>query len=299
MKVWDLDGLDDDSATFTGHTGTVESLAVLDDGRIITVSDDGNTFIWNLDDPSKPLTLSDYNYADSVAVLEDGRIVTSGGGPGMWWDLDNPDNPTSFTHPVGFVGPVAALDDHRIVYLDDDENFSLVVSDLDDEDSLIDLTANESDIYHLGQISLFVVLDGRIIGKYYDDRIAVWNVDEPDKPTGLSFNGDTSITSIAALNDGRVVGATEDGRIHFWDVDDPANPASTASGDGFLTSMTVLPDGRILSTSSAGRFEVWDVDDPGNTTSLAEFSGSVNSVAVLDDNHVVAATGSGFIVVEV
>ena len=86
--IWNKDGTKD--KTLKGHTGNVNTLQVLPDGRIVSGSDDNTIIIWN-EDGTKDKTLKGHTSSVlTLQVLPDGRIVSGSDDKTIIiWDIDN------------------------------------------------------------------------------------------------------------------------------------------------------------------------------------------------------------------
>src|SRR6266568_3387282 len=122
VLVWDPARPEADQAELGQYEDLVNAVAVLDDGRVVTVTGGyhGRVLVW---DPARPgagpaeLGWSRYDWVLAVTALADGRIATgSRGGQVLIWDPARPGTgPAELGHHEDWVPAVAALADGRIV----------------------------------------------------------------------------------------------------------------------------------------------------------------------------------------
>jgi WD40 repeat protein len=88
LKVWDL-ASGQELRTLPGHDDCVKAVAVTDDGRVVSGSDDGTLRMWDLLSGQELRTLScDGGWVNALAVTVEGRVVSgSWDGTVKVWDL--------------------------------------------------------------------------------------------------------------------------------------------------------------------------------------------------------------------
>ena len=110
------------SATLTGHTGPVLSVAFSPDATTLaTASDDDTVILWDLTDPATPTRIGQpltghTGSVSSVAFSPDGTTLATasvgrdGDGDVLLWDLHDPSAPTRIGQPLtGHTGPVSSV----------------------------------------------------------------------------------------------------------------------------------------------------------------------------------------------
>ena len=264
-----------------GHFTKVGRVAVLPDGRIVSVSWDGNLRVWDPSNGRCLLTLSEP--VSCVAVLPDGRIV-SGSGDGnlrMWAPSDGRCLLTLTGHS-NYISCVAVLPDGRIVSGSDDR--TLRVWDPSTGQCLQILEGHSK-----GGFCVAVLPDGHIVSGSYDKTLRVW-----DPSTGqclMTLKGHTGwISCVAVLPDGRIVSGSGDGNLRMWDPSTGQCLMTLKGHTGRINCVAVLPDGRIVSGSDDRTLRVWDPSTGECLQILEGHSNYINCVAVLNDGRVVSGS---------
>jgi WD40 repeat protein len=159
---------------------------------------------------------------------------------------------------------------------------------------------------HDGRVTAAAVLpDGRVVTGGDDERVLVWDPDEPGAgPAELGRHRGYSVTAAAVLPDGRVVTGIGDilgeGELLVWDPDEPgARPVVLGGYDGRVEAVAVLPDGWVFTGMSGIDFDgdgvilVWHAEAPGAGPGvLGGYDGQSEAVAVLPDGRLVACIDS-------
>ena len=272
LVEWDVNNggqvrrLEGHTATFgAGHTGRVESLALLPKGQFVSASADKTLVIWDIATGNKIHTLAGHkSKVICVVVLTDGSLVSGAtNGTIHVWDVATGEC-TKVFRDREFLKCMAALGDGRLV-TGGGLGLNLHVWDIHTGQKTVLLSALPSWTKHVTQCVL-ALADGRVLsaGEDVDGLAQVW-----DLTTGLYTTIVTghhhSIITMAELPDGRVVsGALYEATPRVWDpstgVNSGMNPtAPSAMGDenrDMVRSLVVLPDGRVVS-GGVDEVRVW------------------------------------------
>jgi WD40 repeat protein len=166
------------SRILTGHSGWVESLIELSDGRIVSGSGDNTLRVWDLTaDVGKECVRTLTGHSDmvtSVIELSDGRIVS------------------------GSVDETL-----RVWDLTADEGKECVRT----------LTGHSSSVYSVIELS-----DGRIVSGSGDSTLRVWDlIADVGKECVRKLTGHSgSVRSVIELSDGRIVSGSYDSTLRVW-----------------------------------------------------------------------------------
>ncbi len=230
------------TASLTGHTDSVLSVAVSPDGdTLATGSDDGTVILWDVTDRTRPhrrgtLTghkdsLGHKDSVWSVAFTPDGDILVTGSDDGtvILWDVTDRANP----RPRGT------------------------------------LTGHTS-----GVVSVAFTPNGHTLATgSYDGMAMLWDVRNPDSPKPLvpPLRGHPGgVLSVAFAPDGATLATSgRNGEVILWDVTDPAHPHHHSQpftpATGSIWSIRFSPDGATLAIGSIdGTVSLWDVSHPAN-----------------------------------
>ena len=174
----------------------VESLAVLEDGRLASGSDDGNIKIWPKEGTNEPVVLLHDRIGHpevwSLSVLADGRLASGGGGGIKLWPREGAGKPVVLTN--NSVESLAVLADGRLASGDSDGNIKIWPKE----------GAGEPVVLSHGSWvrSLAALADGRLASGGDDGNIKLWPEEGTGEPVVLS-NG-SRVFSLAVLADGRL-----------------------------------------------------------------------------------------------
>ena len=295
-----------------GHNYSVNAMAVLADGRLVTggpgtFSADlstqvviGGMLVW---DPAhtgaNPVKLSDTDIALwTMAALADGRVVTGGpSGQLLTWDPAHPEaDPEELGRADGTVWTMAALPNGRVVTGDSDGR--LLMWDPPT------FGGNYPDrIQHTRWIEAVAFLaDGRVVTGDFGGQVLMWDPAEPGgSPTKLGKHLGW-VQAVAVLPDGRVAAAGEVGSVIVCDPSNPSTELTLGNGDGMFPDMfydmAVLPDGRVVTVGRSRHVLIWDPAHPETgpvelgrnaDPALRILGVSLHAVAALADGRVVTA----------
>jgi WD40 repeat protein len=282
------------------HEGSVHSVAVLPDGRVVSGGADRRLLVW---DPAVPTTGPiDLGYTQgklrALAVLPDGRVISGGTEGGVLvWDPAMPGtDPTQFGRQKGAVQALAVLPDGRVVR----GGASLRVV-------AYDSTSPEGGRKRFGRnegslLAVAVQPKGLVVSGGADGRLLVWNPATPGRAGPVKLGSHHGpIQAVAVLPDGRIVSGGTDGRLLVWN---PATarrtgPVELGSHHGPIQALAVLPDGRIVSGGTDGRLLVWNPATPRGTgpAELGSHDGPIQALAVLPIGRVVSGGADGRLLV--
>ena len=280
-------------AEFGRHSGGVEALAALPDGRVVSGGADGSIRLWDPAAPAaSPIDLGSHDGSvAAVAVLPDGRVVSGGADRSIrLWDPAAPAaSPIDLGSHDGSVAAVAVLPDGRVVSGGADGSIRLW-DPAAPAASPIDLGS------HDGSVAAVAVLpDGRVVSGGADGSIRLWDPAAP-AASPIDLGSHDGMVALAALPDGRVVSGGG-GRVRIWDPAAlGATPIDLGSHDDSAAAVAVLPDGRVVSGGGDGRVRVWTPVAPSaGPADLGSHAGPARGVAVLPSGGVVSGGADGSI----
>ena len=307
-----------------GHTGSVNCLAVLPDGRIVSGSEDHTLRIWNPDTGACLRTLEGHVFGvNCLAVLPDGRIVS--GSDDRTLSIWNPDTAKCLYTLIGHaksINCLAVLPDGRIVSGSSDKTLRIwdpdtgkclwvlrkrpavrtrFLANLPDgrilcgskDGTLFILDSNAVECLQMREdhdylvTCLAVLPDGRIVVGSTDGILRIWNPNTEKCLQKLRALSDL-ITCLAILPDGRIVVGSTNGILRIWNPDTGEHLQTSEGHADLVSCLAVLPDGRIISGSRDKTLRIWDSDTGDCLKTLTEHVRSARCLAVLPDGRLVS-----------
>ncbi len=284
MSVWDLTtwldpkivNKSDRVAVLKDRREGMSMTALSGDGRTaLTGGDVGDTIVWDLTDPAKPIRAAvmagGKNDEDDASVLamalsRDGRAAVTAdlGGDLTVWDLTDRSRPVrrSVTRFLTF----AIVGDIRL-----------------SADGGIAVISYESSLSNYR-------------------AVMVWDLSDPSRPVKSAdlVPAEKYASATAMSADGRVVLVGNAHSAEVWNLDDPSRPVRTATLDVPLNdmySMALTPDGKTaLLAGPSDSAILWDLSDrsrPARLAALKGYTREINSVALGADGGVALAAGPG------
>jgi hypothetical protein len=243
--------------TFTGHSGSIWSVAVTPDGeQVIYGSQDGTLQIWNLNSENLVHPIPAHN--DSVnAVCTDGLHIISGSHDKTIkvWNLKTGELIYTLTeHSKAVNATVLTPDGSKIISGSSD--CSLKVWDLKTGQELDTLVGHRASIQAV--TTVFTKNKKWVVSGSYNDTLRVWNLETREEfPLGEC----DMIWSIAATLDGeRVISASQDGTLTVWKVEAWEKEDILRGHSEPVRTVAVTSDGKhIISGSSDGIIKIWKV----------------------------------------
>ncbi|HEX4962715.1 MAG TPA: TIR domain-containing protein [Thermoanaerobaculia bacterium] len=270
-----------------GHVDEVNAVAMLDDRRIVSASDDGTLQVWDLESGRSLKTLEGHtDSVTAVAVLTGGRVVSaSNDGTLRVWDLESGRSLKTLEGHTVSVTAVAALSGGRVVSASDDE--TLRVWDLESGHSLKTLEGHTDSV-----TAVAVLTDGRVVSASDDETLRVWDLESGHSLKTLEGHTD-SVTAVAALTGGRVVSASNDGTLRVWDLESGRSLKTLEGHTDSVTAVAALAGGRVVSASRDETLREWNLESGWSLQTLEGHRNWVTAVAALSDGRVVSASRDG------
>jgi WD40 repeat protein len=247
---------------FEGHTGRVESMALLPEGQFVSASADSTMIIWDIATGNKIRTLvRDGCMAGvtSVAVLTDGSLVSGAtNGTIRVWNIATGECTKSFRDRA-FVTCVAVLGDGRVVSGGGRDLHVWNIHTGQKSELRSPATLSYMDRRPPAIVCVLALTDGRVVTSsgYPDGFAHVWDV-TTGQCTTIPTGHHNKVKTMAELPDGRVVsGALFEDTLRVWDPSSGVNSTTLVGHDRHMVrSVIVLPDGRAVSGSDAD-VRVW------------------------------------------
>jgi WD40 repeat protein len=260
VRLWNVPHHRNLRAPLTGHTGSVEDVAVSGDGRRVAAGGfDKTVLVWDTATGRRlgaPL-VGHTDELESVAFGPDGNTLASGGNDGtvILWDLNaRPSLRIPLSGHGQTVWSVAFSPDGR----------TLVSGSGDQTTILWDVAARRRLAESLRPGGAFVRSvavdpDGRTLITGGGDGVVLWDLARRQRLGDLTH---AATTAVALSSDGRTLATGgADGTVGLWDIAG-GRPlgAAPAAHRGSVNSVAFSPDARTLASGSEdGTVVLWDV----------------------------------------
>jgi Protein kinase domain/WD domain, G-beta repeat len=291
-----------DKIECSGHTGQIQSLAALGDGRFASTSRDGTIRVWNpakLDDPA--VGFSAGARLNAVAALPDGRLVFGGEDQiTHLWDPGTSTGPEALAKHSGSVQAIAVVGQQEIavgvgsIEVLNLDGLPIETLDTTDQGGVIDLASLDGNrLAYSGNNDLGVVVIW--------DRSAHETMAVRPRPTKDISN---QVIALASLGGGRFVsshrlspGDTDSG-LWVWQTS-PEDRLEFTGHHYPVEALAVTADRRVVSSGGDdGQVLIWNPDAISSTpTLLATETSPVTAIAVLSDNRIAVGLLDGRIVI--
>ena len=258
-----------------GHTGRVESIALLTGGQLVSASRDSTLIVWDSTTGEKRRTLvGHHGNVLRVVGLPDGRVVSAGRDCTMRvWDTVSGKCIKIFQHPLP-VCSLAVLGDGRVVSgciralsvwvwsIADGQNTeqdrpAVFVLPSRSFLALVSAPMRGVDLSHSTRCVL-ALADGRVASS--GGAVGVVHIREltTGQYTSVQTGHNQTIMSMAELPDGRVVStAFLDEKLRVWDPRTGVCSLTLLGHRDAVRDVIVLPDGSVASSSLDGTIRVW------------------------------------------
>ena len=238
--------------TLTGHSNSVNAIAVTPDGKtLISGSDDNTIKIWDLVTGEEQFTLRGHSsYVGAIAITPDGKRVISGSGDKTIkiWDLQTEKEQFTLTGHSHYVRAIVITPDGKRVISGSDDK-TIKIWDLVTGKEQFTLTGHSNSVR-----AIAITPDGkRVVSGSDDHTIKIWEIETEKKHFTLTGHSDL-VRVIAITPDGkRVISGSDDHTIKIWNLG-TGKEIATFTGESPITCCAVAPDGvTIVAGERSGR----------------------------------------------
>ena len=271
-----------EAARLEGHTGEVNALALLRDGRLASGSADKTIRLWDPASGAESARLE--GHAGSVmalTVLQDGRLASGSDDKTIrLWDASNGAETAKLQGHSNGVTALTVLPDGRLASGSHDNTIRLWDPRTGAETAKLQ--------GHTDWVTTLAVLpDGRLASGSGDKTIRLWDATTGAEAARLKGHS----AGVAALADGRLASGSDDGTIRLWDPASGAETTGLEGHAGWVVKLASLPDGRLASASADGTIRLWDLTSGAQTFRLeGKPDYSIRALAVLPDGQLASAS---------
>jgi WD40 repeat protein len=267
--------------TLTGHSGSVNSIAISQDGKTLVSGSGDNTIkIWNLDKEVLKSTLTGHSSSvNSVVISPDGKTLASGSGDNTIrvWNLGTGVLKFALTGHSGHVSCLANSPDG-----------STLVSGSHDGTikfwNLVTGVLKFTLIGHSGTVNSAVISpDGStLVSGGHDGTIKIWNMGTKVLRSTLTAHSGPVWSVAISPDSNTLVSAGYDGVIKIWNLRIGELKSTLTDNSGAIRSLAISPDGNTL--VSGGLFswtiKIWKLRTGELKSTLTGHSGTVTLIAI-------------------
>jgi len=272
-----------------GHSAAVTTVAVVDDHRAVSGSNDGTLRVWDLQTGETLRILQGHSdWVKTVAVV-DGRRAVSGSEDGTLrvWDLETGETLRTLQGHLSWVNAVAVVDGRRAVSGSFDR--TLRVWDLETGETLRILEG------HSSGVDTVAVVDGRwviSVSGSLDGTLRVWDLETGE--TLRTFQGHSvRVDAIAVVDGHRAVSGSYNGTLWVWDLETGETLQMLEGHSRGITAVAVVDSCRTVSGSNDWTLRVWDLETNKILHTLEGHSGEITAVAVVDRRRIISGSADG------
>jgi WD40 repeat protein len=212
---------------FKGHSAKIKGALVLQNGHLLSWSNDRDLRIWSLDDGSQLKILRGHeSYVVGALELSDGRLVSwSGDATIIIWDKHESKISSKLCGHTGAIGGVILIGNDRLLsWSGNAENYKknfgdkkLCMWELNSGRLIWSVVAHKFNIQ-----GAILLLSGSILSWSIDGTLARWNID--DGKLERRYEGHTFwVMGVFQLDNSRLVSWSQDDTIRLWNIEDGAN----------------------------------------------------------------------------
>lgn len=268
--------------TLEGHEDWVRAVAVIDERRAVSASDDRTLCIWDVVTGETLRTLEGHEgWIRAVAVIDNRWIVSASDDKTLRvWDPDSNKELCIHKGHDG-VNAVAAIDEDRIISASRDGTLRV----------LNVMTGEVVRIFegHEDWVRAVAVIDKRRVVSASDDKtLCVWDL-ETGTNLRILEGHDEGVNAVARVDENRVVSASSDHTLRLWDLETGKELRVFEKGhNDAVNSVVVVGDGTpsnprcVISVSSDKTLRKWDVETGELQKSLKGHIGAIYSVAAIN-----------------
>ena len=269
--------------TLEGHTDTVTSVALSEDGkRAVSASGDETLKIWDMETGEEIRTLKGHTaWVTSVALSVDGKRAVSASNDSTLkiWDMETGEEIRTLEgHTLDVTSVALSVDGKRAVSASQDN--TLKIWDMKTGREIRTLKGHTAWVN-----SVALSEDGkRAVSASQDNTLKIWDMETGEEIRTLQRHTDR-VNSVVLSNDGkRAVSASGDKTLKIWDMETGEEIRTLKGHTDQVTSVALSEDGkRAVSASWDRTLKIWDMEAGEEIRTLEGHTSEVTSVALSND----------------
>lgn len=280
--------------TLTGHTATVNAVAVTPDGRqAISASNDRTIRVWDLESGKTTRIIKskeNRGYVRSLGITPDNECVAATGRNVLVWNIETGKQLCLLTGHTAKVNAVVVTPDGRNAISGSDDG-TLRLWDVRTGEQLREFQAHESPVID----AAIVPTSGHLLSLSKDKSLRLWDIQTGKELRQIVLNNRKAVNGVAALLDGKhVLTASNDQVVTMHDLELRDEVCWFRGHVEAVRAVEVLPDGkRALSCSDDKTLRLWNLEDrkepsPLDSHDLRQlrvFTGHAGAVTAVTSTH--------------
>jgi WD40 repeat protein len=279
--------------TLTGHSYSVNSLAISPDNNILASGSVDNTIkLWNLVTGEQIRTLKEHsNSVRAIAISPDGKTLASGSNDETikLWNLATGELIRNLKGHSSWVRAIAISPDGKILVSGSDDE-TIKLWNLTTGELIRTLKENSESAYH-SVYAVAISPDGKSVASgTYGNTIKLWNLATGELIRTLKGHSN-SVNAIAISPDGKsVASASDDRSIKLWNLVTGKLIRTLKGYDYPVSSLAISPDSKILTSGSNDQtIKLWNLATGEQIRTFKGHSDSVVSVAISPDGKILVS----------
>jgi len=282
------------TSIFEGHTGSVECVAITQDGKhFISGSYNGTLRLWDIESGKTIQIFEGHTYpVICVAITPDGKHFISGSRDETLrlWDIGSGKTIQIFEGHTHWVKCVAITPDGKH-FISGSDDKTLRLWDIE-SGKTIQIFEGHTDYVEC----VAITPDGKhFISGSRDKTLRLWDI-ESGKTIQI-FKGHISYVSCVAITpDGKhFISGSDDGTLRLWDIESGKTIQIFKGHTDSVECVAITPDGKhFISGSLDETLRLWDIES-GKTIQIFEgHTDYVNCVAITPDGmHFISGSDDG------
>jgi WD40 repeat protein len=271
--------------TIEGHSGKVRAVALTDDGKAVSASDDTTLKVWDIASGKLLHALEGHSGPiRDVALTDDGKTVSaSSDGTLKVWDIATGKLLRTLEGHVACVNAVVLTSDGKAISASDDA--TLKVWDIASGKLLRTLQG------HIACVKAVALTgDGKAVSASAYKKLRVWDI-ASGKLLHTLMGHSEGINAVALTGDGKAVSASDDKTLKVWDIASGKLLHTLEGHSKVVHAVALTDDGKAVSASGDATLKVWDIASGKLLHTLEGHSAWVWAVALTDDGKAISASG--------
>lgn len=289
-----------ETATLADHKTKILSLLFLENGQLVSASEDRNIKTWDIAKRQVVksvvgITENTDNKIVSATISKDGQLLAVGDGTrtAAIFDISNGEEIKTFENRTfGYYCLSFSSDGHWLAAGSIDN--SIKIWDLETGQSLPPLKGHQADITAIA----FDPDSKRLISSSKDGTIRIWNLVTGEPPQILkaqnnNSSGRNDISTIAVSKNGRfILSGGLDKTVRLWDLETNSEIYSNNDHLGEVTAVAFSPDNNMIVSGSADKtIKLRDLNTKNLLLNIDNQNESVESIAFSPNEKLIAVGG--------